>query len=393
MRLNKVFTIFLVSFQLWFLYATPISSISVADAILILMYPVLLFKLIKEKKMYLSKNNLPLVLFLVYIFFQFILVFSINDISFVNEAALRTGRYVLYLITVIFIAPNFFEVKLGIKVLKYICIASTIFLFFQILMVRFAGVYIPGTIPGLPLIRLDLLEFNQNIMNAGYLIRPRSFFSEPAHYATYVLLYLGIGLFSEKKKIIDYFPEIIITFGLLVSNSATGFIACAIVWGVWAFKKLLLNEKKTKFIIATLLLTPFLLFLIVNTEYYQTFVFRVFGEGSGGLGTAAASRMENYDLAFSTDGLSTIEILFGHGMVDTAYYMPSIPTIFFYFGIIGMLVFFIFSLMIMHNGNEKQKIIIILTIVLSIGGDAIFGPNCLYFYLFLLSPKTTKKLE
>lgn len=201
MSLNRLFTIFLVLFQLIFLYATPIESISMADAILILIYPFLIFKLIKTKKLVLSKLNINLLLFLFYVLFQFVVLYILKDIPFLNDAALRTGRFVFYLITVICIAPNFFDVKLGVKVLKYISIISTIFLIFQILMVRFVGVYIPGTVPGLQLMRSDLLDFNQNIMNAGYLIRPRSFFSEPAHYATYVLLYLAIGLFAEKKKI------------------------------------------------------------------------------------------------------------------------------------------------------------------------------------------------
>ena len=49
MSLNRLFTIFLVLFQLLFMYATPIPSFSVADTILLLFLPLLILNILNKQ--------------------------------------------------------------------------------------------------------------------------------------------------------------------------------------------------------------------------------------------------------------------------------------------------------------------------------------------------------
>ena len=388
--MNNIFTFFLVIFQLLFLYATAIPSVSVADIILLFMYPILIISLIKRKRLVFKKCYLFLLFFFIYVMFQFAFLCFVEGSSFINEAFLRTGRFLFYLFTVIFLAPHFFNIRLGTRILKYVCLISTCFLFFQLLMVEFANIYIPGTIPELPIMRADLAEFNQNIMEVDFLIRPRSFFAEPAHYASYVILYLALGLFSEKNTFKDFLPEIIISIGLLVSNSATGIITGIIVWILFIFHTILKinsQNKKNKFLLPVLIGTPITIICIMFTNYFQIFLTRVLGSGLDNLGSAAIGRFGNYKWAFSLDGLALYEILFGRGMVEIEKFIPAIAKLFYYYGLVGIILFFIMLLIIIFKAELKQKVIIILIFILSIGGDAIFGPNSLYYLLFFMNDK------
>ncbi len=389
MQIKKIFTILLVLFQLLILYATPIPSLSVADILLIILYPFLILYLIKKQNLTLKINYLPLMIYFFYILFQFLFNCFFHDTSYIDETFFRTCRYLFYLFTVIFIAPQMFDVRLGVKLLKYVSLVSTLFLFFQMFMVKFMRLYIPGTIPGIPLMRSELEDFNQNIMQATYLIRPRSFFSEPAHYASYVIGYLVIGLFfKQKNSSKEYITEVIITIGLIVANSATGIIAAGVIWGIWILRKISINYSKSmkmKFVIPFILLVPITFLMVLNSKYFNIFMERVFGKPGESAGSAFIGRMGNYSSTFSIGDLTWNEILFGRGMIDIVEYIPAIPTIFYYYGIVGMGLSFIIFIIMFYIVKFKHKVVLIMIVMLSIGGDAIFGPNCLFYFLFFMN--------
>ncbi|MCZ8532019.1 hypothetical protein [Psychrobacillus psychrodurans] len=396
MRINKLFTIFLMFFQLLILYATPIPGLSVADILLIIMYPFLILSVIRKNETLIKVRYFPLMIFFVYIIMQYLFICFIKDTSFLNETFMRTIRFLFYLFTVIFIAPQIYDVKLGMRVLKYISLVSTFFLFFQILVVKFMGVYIPGTVPGLPLMRVELEEFNQYIMQATYLIRPRSLFAEPAHYASYVACFLVLGLFTKKNKKREYIPELIVTIGLVTSNSATGMIAAGVIWSSWGIHKILsvnLNKINLGMLLSTTILTPILFICVISSSYLPIFIERVFGGAQGFGGSALIGRMGNFGEAFSVGNLSVFEILFGRGMIDIIDYIPAVPTLFLYYGLVGLSLFLMILLVTFYIVELRAKIILILVFILSLGGDAIFGPNCLFFFLFLMNGNNERSIK
>lgn len=379
-------------FQLLFLYATPIPSVSLADVLLLIIYPFLILKMIKKGKLNLKKDYAPFIALFIYILFQTLIILFGKDINYITNIVATAGRFMFYLFTVIYFVPYFFDRKIGISLYKKICVISTIFLFLQILVVKFWGYYIVGTIPGFPLMRNELAEFNQTIMNAGYLIRPRSFFAEPAHYVSYVSIYLAIGLFTKKNNYKEYFAEIIISIGIIVSNSATGMIVLAFLWAMWILKNFNIRRIDVKKLLMIIILFPIAINIVISSEYFKTFLERTFGFGGEGLGSAAVGRFSNFMWAFSSENVSVGNFIFGRGMIEIDKYIPGIPSMFYYFGIIGSLIFVLIMLSMFIKAKYQQKILIMLIIVMSIGGDAIFGPNCLLSFLFIINDENKKDL-
>lgn len=394
MSLNKVFTIFLVLFQLLFVYATPIPGFSVADVMLLLLLPLMTLNLIKKNKINLVIYK-PLYFILVYIIFQMLIIFILKDESSVIDIGTRTMRFTIYLITLIVFVPVYFDIKLGIKILRYVCIISTLFLFIQIILVKTTGVYLPGTLSGLPIMRDELSIFNNNVTQWGVLVRPRSFFTEPAHYAGYNLLYLVLGLFSEKNNIKQYISEVVVSVGLILSNSTTGILICLIIWMIWIIKQIIKSDsRKNKLItlIIIMLVIPILLEIIVSSNNFQILIQRVFDANTGGLGGAAIGRLGNYSTVFSLEGKSIYKVIFGRGMVELPFFMPSIARIFYYYGIVGIALFAYLLIYMLKKINKNKRIIILLIVLLGIGSDSIFGYNLLYYFMFLCWTNDDNKL-
>lgn len=385
MSLNRLFTIFLVLFQLLFMYATPIPSFSVADTILLLFLPLLILNILNKNKIKVGIYK-PLFLILIYIVLQMLFVCLLKESNAVIDIVARTIRFIIYLIILIIFVPMYFDIKLGIKILRYVCVISTLFLFVQIILLKITGVYLAGTIPGLPIMRDELNIFNNNVTQWGGLIRPRSIFTEPAHYAGYNLLYLSLGLFSKKNNIKQYIPEVIVTFGLILSNSATGIIICLIIWGIWIIKQIIKSDsRKNKLITISIiiLIIPILLGIIVSSNNFKILVERVFNTNTGGLGGAAIGRLGNYSTVFSLKENSIYQIIFGRGMVELPFFMTSVARVFYYYGLIGIILFTYSLIYIFKKINKNMRIILLLIILLGIGSDSIFGYNLLYYFMFL----------
>ncbi|MDR2409248.1 MAG: hypothetical protein LBE13_14190 [Bacteroidales bacterium] len=204
---HKLFTATVILFPVFSIYGINIGTITIADMMLIIQFPILcndllLNNLIKKETI---KNiiSLPFVIYIVYIIFQ--LLFVIMIISNISDVTMRTLRYLFYLINICLFFRKYFVFNYGMKLYKFVGIFSVCFIMYQIIVFLLFRKYIPGYIPYLTVLREELVEYSNNVAkNAGYM-RPRSIFAEPAHFAQYVVGLIALILFSSKEGRNKYF--------------------------------------------------------------------------------------------------------------------------------------------------------------------------------------------
>lgn len=393
MLLNKLFTTLLVVLPVLSLYSIPDTKILIFELIIALLYPFMLYFILKTNEKINKIFYYPLIVPLSYIILQLAFLIVIKDFNYINSILLRTFHNVFYLLTAIVFIRQYFDKKFGIKVLKITAVFASVYIIIQSILINTAGFYLPGT---LPFFETVVDEFNETIMDSGFEIRPRSIFSEPSAFGTFISLYLIIDLFSgEKTKFVDYIPNIIASIGLLLSRSTTSYLLGFTIWVLWSlniFSKLQLR-KIGIVLLFSIIVIPFILFNIIQTESFNVFIRHTFENGEWGSGVIG--RIGNYSDAFSTEWLSDNEILFGRGMQPQNYYIPGIPRLFYYFGIAGILIWACTYLYIFFVSNWSQRRILLLTIISSFFGDLLFGINYLIYFPFIvtLEKKLIKKDE
>ena len=383
-KLNKVFTLLMISFPILSLYATPIPRISVADLILIIIYPILIIQLLKKNNSINKTISFSVFIFVLYIIVQFLITILVSNKMETYEVILNTLRYSFYLITLALFSKTFFQIQFAKIVLKKITIFTSIYLIIQFSLFSLFGYYLRGSIPNLRL-QVDTLTEIYSRYIQGYYIRAHSIFAEPSHFAIYVLPYLMISLKGEKSKLAEYMPAIIISIAVLIAQSSTGIIMSILIWFMWYLERFFskgISKKKIVFLLLSIIFIPVLLMIITKTNSFDFFLDRTFSSGS--LGEAAYRRLGNEVIFNDLLNKSSYHLLFGQGMVNLQTYIPGLTRILIFFGISGLVLFLAMLIRLYIIGNRLQKEILIIFLILNIGTEILFG-NFIFIYLpFLL---------
>ena len=374
--MKKLFTLFIVLFHFFYLFATPIATLSVADVFLIIFVIILSLHSARYKKLTISKIGCALCF---YIAIHCLMIVMVNTGSDALSIILPTLRIILYYFTVALFSKDYFDPVLGLKAYKWAAVISTIFLIIQIIVLNIFGQYIPGNIFGLPLLNQDLADFDARMLAGDIGHRPRSFFSEPSYYAIYVLLYLGIDLLALKKH--DTKVIVLLTIGLLLSCSGTGIFSAAVIYIVFFIKNFRLNDRKvlmSSFLALVVLCLGLAIFTRSNS--FQTFYDRTFVDETSMIG-----RFGTYENVFINNNDSMGTILFGRGVEKIDEYIAGVPRIYYYFGYIGMIVLLV---LLIYSFKKKQcvnKTVLFLLIILSPGTEMLFSYMILPYSAFLVS--------
>lgn len=394
MKLKKIFTTLLVLLPILSLYFVPGTKFLFFEVIIIGLFPFMFFSILKRNDIVNKILYYPLLIPLIYITLHFfVLIFIYSTEINVNPILLRTLHNIFYLFTAIFFVKQYFDIEFGIKVLKITAVVSSIYIIAQSVLISTVGFYLPGT---LPFIETIVDKFNETAAATGVDIRPRSFFSEPSAYGVYIALYLIIDLFSGKKrmKLDEFTPNIIATIGLLLSRSSTSYLLGIAIWASWGLNIYLRSplRNKGKLLLVSVMIIPILLYYVIQTRSFGIFVEHTFGSGNGTLGIGVMNRISNYNFAFSIEGISTFEILFGQGMKDLEYYLPGIPRMYYYFGIVGSLIWCSIYIYIYCFSNWAQRRVLLLMIGISFFGDSLFGISYLIYFPFIITLVSNKSM-
>ena len=204
-------------------------------------------------------------------------------------------------------------------------------------------------------------------MNYTSFYRPRSFFEEPAHYATYVVGYLIVLLLtSDTSK--QIMLKIFLSVGIVVSGSTTGLIMMALGWAFCLGK---LFRKKRVGIKILFLLVGLLgaLYVALQSSTAQILIRRTFQSNE-----ASSGRFKNVMMALNSG--SAIEFFFGRGayvpaITDDLSWLPGWPLIYKCFGILGFLILLGALFMMFVRASRSQKVFLVLFVILNIGTEMI----------------------
>ncbi len=362
---KKFFIISIIILPILFLYATPIPGFTIGDLILIINTMFLVFK----KKL---KKNTPLLIFVIFLIIQTSILGSIGSLPKITTSI----RYIVYLL-IMSIMPTVAEERdYIIKILSKVGKFVVVFLLVQYAALQ-VGILIPGLITFLPLTADDGLSYSEIFSIGG---RVMSVFAEPSHYAIYALLFLAVNLFEYPEITLKNLKWQALTSISLIACSSFSGVMCMVA--VWALKLLLLIKNKQlsiKAIFPILIILLLFGFVILHTTM-GTYVSdaEIYERQSAGRFGGFTYVLEQSSNLFI--------LLFGNGMNDIAEveYLSGWPRVYFYYGIIGSLIYLMAFLQIFKK-NTISMVLMILIAVLMIGTEMNFAPFIMPYILLVFA--------
>lgn len=373
-KYHKVFTNIVVIFPILSIYSMGGTSATLGDLLLILIIPILSFKMIVGKSRLVDSVFIPMIPYISFVVIQFIFLALYGAFENFVDIGLRTLRYTTYLAVVIIFAKRYFLVDLGIKTYKKVAIFATFYLIIQYVFLNTINIYIPGHLPFLHLNSEQLEFFHLGLRSVH---RPPSIFGEPNHYVYYVLGYLCLSLFTKGRKG-SLLERIFLVVGILLASSTTGIIAGAILLFVW-----FIDRMRRKFTMKKAFVTYFLfissIFVVMFSAPTQYFIDRIKS------GILTDSRIAGYiDLA-GIEVVSALEYFIGRGMIGITTYMASYARMIYYFGILGFSIFAMCMLISLVAVSSKEKrILLMLFLFLGTVSGIIISHHILLYGAFIV---------
>lgn len=361
-NLSKLYTILVVAFPILHLYGIGLSTVSFADLLLLLLYPLLIAK---------NKWNKVSFSFLLYAFYICIVGFSLHP----HNAIFKVLRYLCYIFALALFSGSFFNFEYGKRLFLKLALFATFFLFFQYICLHLSGFYVPGYLPGVPIMRDELIRHTNNIGMDGGDLRVRSIFGEPAHYAQYIVGCIALMVGCKKMN----FKWLICLFmGLLLSASSTGILA-----GGFLLMLSLLQVGKIRFKpyvwYLLFLIAGISLYLISQSSFYGAAVDKLMDDRT------FDGRFSGIEVILSNIDYSDTEFLFGHGIGSTGVYLPGYLMLFYYLGAVALLIYICANIRIFFRVDKSRKILLLLFALLNVGTEVVMGPFILLFFSFILS--------
>ena len=274
-NIKKIYTVCLVFFPILSIYNLGISTLTLADALLIIVLPFCMWRLYKKRNQRIEKDNkLMGIAFLILI--QTLIYYTIDIMSASN--LFSALRILLYYFILAFFTKELFDLQFGTNVYKKVSCFSAILFIVQLVALKAFNVFIPGTLPW----KSTCVDEYNNIMKnhawtSSAYARPRSLFAEPSHLAVYMALALAILLLCDKEK--DWKKIVLITCAMLLSGSGMAIVLCLIIFLIFGLKniKSLTNKKLIVIMIIGISFMPIFLYYI-QSEPFKIFYKRTFIE-------------------------------------------------------------------------------------------------------------------
>ena len=366
-RVKKWFIISIILLPILFLYATPIPGFTIGDLFML----VWTFSLLIKEKVKINNKLLLLIFFLV--------IQTLTLSAGANLPKITTSlRYIVYLLIMWLLPTVANERDYIYKVVSQVSKAVIIFLLLQYVAFQM-GIIIPGIMTFLPL-TADEGSSYEEIFNIGG--RCMSVFAEPSHYAIYALLFLTISLFEHSTiSFKNLIWPVITSFSLIAASSFSGVLCMVAAWTLKLVLSLRNKKLSIKAVITFFLFIGVLVYIILSTNMgdYVSDIDVYDRQSAGRFGgftyvMEKSSQMSN--------------LLFGNGMNDIGEveYLSGWPRLYFYFGILGSLIYLI-SFGSFYKKNTLSMVIMIMVAGLMVGTEINFAPFILPYVLLASATK------
>lgn len=295
-----------------------------------------------------------------------------NNISFLSQ--LRYFYYLLFALLIVPILKSSEKMNRAYEIIVYIAVY---FLFFQWIVILSTGIYVPGYLPGLELMREELQTFSEQAILSDW-FRPRSIFNEPSNFGLFVGSYFFIKSFERKQISLG---ELFIALALIVSFSTTGFLLLILSIFIRAIEAL----KKVK--IGTIINVSSFFIILVIFILIVDLGENVFGR----IEQAMFGRIDGYsDLFkyFNDSNLTRLIVGAGFGFKVTEVWLPSILNIFIYYGFLGLLSFlFLLAQFIYKNKSIQSRAYIFIILIASFFTELALNSVLIMFILLVTTNK------
>ena len=383
--MKKAYTLITVLLPVLAVYSSPISGFDLGTFVVLGFGACCVLDLFIKNSWKIKFHGALLLVVLYTALVTTITVIDTNSIHYSSEISIimRTARFVLMLVIMLFIAtPSYFDYELFEKYLRRATLFVCVYAMAQFVFYTFTGLKLINVFGATK----QGVQFEATLDEYETTYRPPSIFLEPSNVTYYIVPYLAISLFAsfsemklgKRDKRRDIIDAIIITLGVVCTTSGQGAVVIAVGWLLWVIMSVF-KKGKTKNIGFFPILGLATVF-IYKSESFQYTIGRM--DSSGSSMSAIDARNVGY-LAF--DILSDKNKLFGtgYGNYIEALYYPSFADVLFCTGIIGFVLVLIMYMWFFYKGCTFQKILVILSFVVMMGGG-IYTATYLCFYLPLL---------
>ncbi|MGE7066528.1 hypothetical protein [Peribacillus butanolivorans] len=300
-------------------------------------------------------------------------------IDLTNTINNTIGMLVFTIIAIFICVPNFINMDKLYRSCKLVAIVATIFLFYQFLAYHLLGRGIQGNIP-------FLTPNNTGFDSINY-GRPTSFFYEPAHYALYIGPIFAISLIRRELLI-----SLILILGLILSTSSTG-IVIAISFPILVF---FIGTKRFSMKNILIILAGSLILFFITSNYYDS-LFEKFSINELKNNIRIFGTLDYFKYFSTNDWLFGIginrltEYLSLHGYLYSENYASSYIFSVFSFGIVGGIVWLMFSFSLYKSILKKYKIIYVAFIYMCLTDQVLFNSNLLYILMWIYAISSIKE--
>lgn len=373
-KISRYFILSILLLPLLFQYLTPIESITLGDALLIISAFIYTLNIP-------FKIEIPIVFIILYI-----IIITTNCYLLSHIPKYTTTLHYLAYLFVILIMPKLAKYRDYIfKIYRKICLASATLLIAQTLLLKTIGYCLPGVLTFLPLTDPSMQDYTSAVLytNSG---RCMSFYAEPSHFGIYVLPFLIITFFTNsfvtRKNLIE---AAYVSISLILCASFTGIISAIIIWSIYLLLNIIRGKISFNIIFFYIFSFAVFLFILSNSSAGEYMLNNEIIERQSG------KRFEGFEtLEMITNNNGNLFFYWGNGMNDIGefIYLSGWPRLFYYFGLIGSLIY-TYCIASCARRRTVSIILLLLMSILMVGTEMNFG---IYFVVYMLLIFATRNI-
>lgn len=404
---KKIFTAVIILFPILNSAHIGNRNFGYGDAVLVLVYVLMLFTRGRPLKFSFQKESIPFVIFLLYLgsisLINCILVPQFGFVSMLNPFM----RYSFYGI-ILFTNKSFFDYEFGVSFYVNVCLAETLYGFIQFVLTFTNGTILPYVFPFTTMeYGIYGADYNKQLLHIFQEIdgiRLVGFFPEASHFAQYTIISVVILLYKKNKKRGDLVKLILISIAIILTKSSVGILALVFVSAYYIMTDKYVNSNKIFFRIILVIVGGILLIIINNHLEIVGFIqerirrisektyavsgnlrllrgfivfskaplrFEIFGIGCGNY----ANFVETYD----------INTFFDLTMNRTNEYMNAASLLMIRSGLIGTMIYMLSSFVLFININKIHRVIFFIWMELFFTENIFFSPMYVLFMWFIVA--------
>ncbi|MGZ9868308.1 hypothetical protein ACU3L3_07785 [Priestia endophytica] len=261
---------------------------------------------------------------------------------------------------------------------KIVALAATFFLFIQFIFYYYSGTVIMGNIPF-----LTPIESGFKSITYG---RATSFFYEPAHYSIYIAPVYAMSIIRK-----EFVTSFLLAAGLVLSTSSTGIIMAIII-------PVIILTKSKRFLINSIvaILVGGIILLGIDkyySEFYEKVSFDALASNIRIFGTLDYFKhysSSDWLFGIGLNRLKEFLLNHGYGYSLSENYASAYIFSFLSFGIIGGLIWLVYTVSLYRNILKRYKVIFWILIIVSFTDQILFNRNLLYLLLWIYAVSSSK---